>query len=337
MTCIAFFLAAATLIQSEPSEAPRRAQSASQDLRSELCSNLAGMASPAKYELEYSNYSLQADSPIGREFLDVLLGVALLDSTSFVDYCELLSETAKGPNARADGILMSTGVQTFHVEASHERVAQWCTSDSRFPATLRTRELEIAYFSEFRRLDFQVHTPGLNLFEPCHLITPFPNSPSQLEFLRKSNWTEPTGSVPVRRVTVARKNESVAWLAFDLGPAPASLPYACIMFRAGQGSRHGFASIVRWSSGPAEQYWDGILYVTDLGNEIEISVHERKDVRHDVRDADVRLPVGPPASIRDRTAGTARAIPTLEGVPESWRSCIQVQLSASSGSNGNAK
>ena len=234
-------------------------------------------------------------------------------------------------------MLLDTGVQSFHIESAGERAAQWCTSDRRFPATLRTRELEVTYFSEFRRLDFQRHTRGMSLFVPSTLINPFPNSASQVEYFRAARWTSEAAPAGGLRLRGFRAGEAHEWLEIDLGPAPAKLPYACVAFRAGRGSRNGFAAIAQWSAEPGITYWTGLLYSADLGDEIEVSLYGRRHTSHVIRDNEVRLPIEAPTSIRDSTSSGLKTYPALDDLPATWRSLLRLGSTASEGSDGSRK
>ena len=294
-------------------------------LRNEVATTIASMTSPCRYELDYSNYTVAKESSVGRTLLRLHLGELVAGPTTFEALKRVLQDAASSADSSRQGIRLATSVQQFHVEQGRERTVQWCTSEPKFPATLRTRDIEVAYFSEFRRLDFQKHTTGMFLFDPAFLIAPLPASAAQVDYFRTAKWTADVPTGETQRIHGFRAENAPEWLAIDLVAGKARLPFGCVQFPSGRGSRDATGAVYRWTTEGGVTCWNGVLYVTDAGEELELSLFERHDISHEVRDADVTLRIDEHAAIRDLTGGTPKRIGKVDELSESWRALVSLR------------
>ena len=252
--------------------------------RDALLSQINDLQSPARLRVDYSTHAVQSESKVGQLLLGLLDGKVKGAPSTFEEYLDRINAILIEPESSPPGTLLRSGVESFDVQFTGERFLQVCVSDPRYPSFLRTDTLELAYYSSESRLDVGPHTSGLALLTPLNIVQPLPLGARAIDNLASQEWfIRPLESHEVshRQVsgaaTIQWKREEVEghepWLEIDVGPLPASFPYACRWFRPHSAGRASLMSLYGWGESQGRFLLTGVLHLAISGERVNLTIY----------------------------------------------------------------
>jgi hypothetical protein len=305
-----------------------------QQLRGEVEASLLGLSAPCTYDLTYSTSFVKSKSSLADALRALTAPESAAEGDAFERADALLSKAAGAQSGAQGGTRRAANAMTFHVQSGRERAAQWCTSDPAYYSVLRTAEQECLYFPQDRRLELQGHTQSLDLFSLSELINPLPASPTQIEQLVTAQWRVEELPKGGRRIFAQSHEGGDAWLRLDVGEAPARLPLACSWLSAGPGTPGVFHTLFKWKRVEGRPVLDTVLRITHQGHQLAVVRDQLDQLHYGLTDSDVRLPIREPRSIMDLTGEKPVSYPSLQELPDAWRSMLLVVDESAAPSGG---
>lgn len=287
-------------------------------LRVEVGATLDRLLLPCAYDLDYSNFSLDAGSSLGASVLAAAAGEVRSEGGPFEAICKLLATAAEAENRAELGLQLATAVQSFRVLSGRERTAQWCTSDDTYYSVLRTVEEEFLYFPAERRLEIKAHSPGLRMFLPPKLVSPLPASPAPIDRLLAARWRVEELAGGGKRIHAYAPDGENAWMRLDVGNSLARLPESCTWIEPGSDSPRRFHALFRWNEEESPAVLDAVLSISIQGARVAVTRYQLRNFEQLAPDAELRLPILDPRGIRDLTGPTPVTFRTLQELPDEW-------------------